>query len=349
LSPTSEIEAPSSLAAAARSWARDVLAGWNRFWFAPSDPATLGLIRILAGAMLFYTHLVWSLDLTAFVGPHSWLPADAVGRLQEGTWSWSYLWWIEDSPAMLWTAHLAGLAIFAMLTVGLFTRVAAILSVIVALAYVLRLPGALFGLDQINVMLALYLAVGPSGDAYSVDRWLKRRRAGGILTERHSWDANLAIRLIQIHMCIIYLFAGMAKLTGNAWWDGTALWMAFGNMEYQSMDMTWMASYPWLINLMTHVTVFWELSYAALVWPRLTRPLVILLAIPLHLGIAICLGMVTFGLAMLIGNLAFVAPWIVRLVLPPHGKQDEKLSAVGGTGSVARPMRSATRSAGSRR
>ena len=32
--------------------------GWNRFWFTPTDPATLGLIRILAGSMLFYTHLI---------------------------------------------------------------------------------------------------------------------------------------------------------------------------------------------------------------------------------------------------------------------------------------------------
>lgn len=136
-----------------------------------------------------------------------------------------------------------------------------------------------------------------------------------MLPVRFSWTANLSIRLIQIHMCVIYLFAGMAKLTGAGWWDGTALWMAFGNMEYQSMDMTWLASYPILINVMTHVTVAWELSYCALVWPRLTRPIVILLAIPLHMGIAICLGMVTFGLAMLIGNLAFVSPALLRAIL----------------------------------
>ena len=30
----------------------------------------------------------------------------------------------------------------------------------------------------------------------------------------------------------------------------------------------------------------------------------LLLAMPLHLGIAVCLGMITFGLVMLIGNLA---------------------------------------------
>ncbi len=115
-----------STTAAVRDWAGDLAAGWNRFWFEPTDPATLGLIRIFAGAMMFYTHLVWSLQLTDFVGPHSWLPPESVHLLQEGTYSWSYLWWIEDSPALLWTAHVAGLVVFAMLTVGLFTRAAAV-------------------------------------------------------------------------------------------------------------------------------------------------------------------------------------------------------------------------------
>ena len=37
-----------------------------------------------------------------------------------------------------------------------------------------------------------------------------------------------------------------------------------------------------------------------------TRPVMLLLAIPLHLGIAFCMGMVTFGVVMLIANLSFV-------------------------------------------
>jgi hypothetical protein len=334
---------------AVRAWGADVLSAWNRFWFQAADPATLGLIRILAGAMLFYTHLVWSLDFAAFLGPDSWLPASSVRLAQENTYSWSYLWWIEGSPLLLWTAHLAALVVFALLTVGLFTRVTSILALIITLAYIQRLPGALFGLDQVNSMLALYLAIGPSGDAYSLDRWLRARRSGEMLPIRYSWTANLSIRLIQIHMCIVYLFAGMAKLTGPAWWDGTALWMAFGNMEYQSMDMTWLASYPILINVMTHVTVAWELSYCALVWPRLTRPIVILLAIPLHMGIAICLGMVTFGLAMLIGNLAFVSPSLVRALLDwrATSKQGRGEVARSLTPAATRPARPAQRSSSS--
>jgi len=334
-----------------QAWFVDVVAAWNRFWFQPTDPATLGLIRICAGAMLLYTHLVWSLDLAAFFGPQGWLASDAVRQLQGDTYTWSYFWYIE-SPVALWTAHVAALVVFAMLTLGLFTRVVSVLAFIATLSYVGRVPGALFGLDQINVMLAMYLMVGPAGGAFSLDRWLKSRRAGVPLPVEPSWSANLAIRLIQVHMCIIYLFAGTSKLVGPAWWDGTALWMAMGNMEYQSLDMTWMANWPRLINLMTHVTIVWEVFYCALIWPKLTRPVVLLLAIPLHMGIAICLGMVTFGLVMLVGNLAFVSPSFVRALLSwgrfSQGRSGERELPVG-SGNVTKPVRPAAAAASRKR
>jgi vitamin K-dependent gamma-carboxylase-like protein len=315
-----------TLADYARDWASDVIDGWNRFWFTPADAATLALIRIFAGAMLFYTHLVWSLGLTDFFGASGWLSAEAVKTLQRDTYAWSYLWLLK-TPVALWGAHVAGLVVLALLTAGLFTRITSVLAWLVALAYVHRAPGSLFGLDQINVMLAMYLMIGASGDAFSIDRWRQRRGAGeGPAAVPPRVSTNIAVRLIQLHMCIIYLFAGTAKLTGPAWWNGTAMWNAFGNLEYQSLDMTWLHSHPWLVNLMTHVTVFWELYYCALIWPRRLRPLMLALAVPLHLGIALCLGMMTFGLAMLIGNLAFVSPVVVRAILnrrPPATPSNE--------------------------
>ena len=72
---------------------------------------------------------------------------------------------------------------------------------------------------------------------------------------------------------------------------------------------------------MTHVTVFWELTYCALVWPRLTRPWVLLMAVFVHGGIVLFLGMPTFGLVMLIGNLAFVSPKTVRKVFDPIARR----------------------------
>lgn len=314
--------------------------GWNRFWFTPADPATLALIRILAGAMLFYTHLVWTLELDAFFGENAWIsPAAAAAFVGEGSFAWSYLWWIQ-SPTLLWIAHLAALVVFFMLTVGAFTRLTSVLAWLIAVAYVNRIPGATFGLDKINVMLAMYLMVGPSGAMWSVDRW-RARRSGEVEGKPvPSVSANIAIRLIQLHMCVIYLFAGLAKLQGLAWVNGTAMWGAVANLEYQSLDMTWLAAHPLLIAAMTHLTVYWEVSFCALVWPRLTRPIVLAIAIPLHLGIAIFLGMITFGLVMLIGCASFIPPWLVRRMLPGGAGE--------GMGSTEREPISAVRKMASR-
>ena len=130
-----------------------------------------------------------------------------------------------------------------------------------------------------------------------------------------SVTANIAIRLIQVHMCVIYLFGGISKLSGNTWWNGTAAWYAIANYEYQSLDMLWLAYYPFVIALASHVTVFWETFYCVLIWPRLTRPIFLALAVAVHGGIALCLGMITFGLAMLIANLAFLPPEATQWML----------------------------------
>jgi hypothetical protein len=341
-----------AVAKASSDWCRDLVRGWDTFWFTPSAPQTLAAIRILAGTMLLYTHFVWSLDLVAFLGTGSWVSPAAVQAMQGDSWTWSYLSYIE-SPTVLWTAHLAALAVFALLTVGLWTRVTSILAAIITVSYCHRLPGALFGLDQINAMLAMYLAVGPSGMVYSVDSWRKSRSAQrkaveGATTQTAKHEAakhpagsridrplargtnpaivpaaawtnsvgvTIAIRLMQLHLCVVYLFGGIGKMRGEMWWDGSAVWYAVANLEYQSLDMTWLVHFPWLVALLTHVTVFWETFYPFLIWPPRTRPLMLIMAVLVHGGIALFLGMPTFGLAMLIANLAFVSPATVDRIL----------------------------------
>lgn len=308
-----------TLVGAVRNWFRELLADWDRFWFTAVDPATLSLIRVCAGAMLLYTHAVWTINLEDFFSADGWLMPDAVHAFHRGMYTWSYFWWLK-TPGQLWAAHIAALIIFFLLTLGLFSRVVAPLAAIATLSYIQRVPGALFGLDQINGLLALYLCVGPCGARYSLDAWLRKRRAGGALQVEPSVTANIAIRLIQLHMCIIYLFAGTSKLMGPTWWDGSAMWFALGNYEYQSLDMTWLSNWPRTISVLSHVTIFWEISYCMLIWSRRWRPVMLILAVPLHMGIAVCLGMVTFGLVMLIGNLAFIPPWLVRRVLEGQGR-----------------------------
>ncbi len=53
---------------------------WNRFWFAPSDPYTASVMRILVGLLACWWLAIWTLDLSKLLGPEGWL---SVARMLE--------------------------------------------------------------------------------------------------------------------------------------------------------------------------------------------------------------------------------------------------------------------------
>lgn len=316
-----------------RDLASDGLRGWNRFWFAPADPATLGLIRLLTGILLLYTHAVWTLGLDDFFGDRSWVTREAIETLTphdaddhpQTSFAWSYFWWIDSLPPpwsgrVLWAAHLTALAVFILLTLGLFSRTMALAAFLAVVAYIHRVRATEFGLDQVNGMLAMYLWIGPCGGAWSLDRlwaaWRHRRRTGQPLpAAQPSVSANLAIRLLQLHLCVVYLFSALGKLQGVTWWSGQALWYVLANPEYHAFPVEWLAHWPVLGALLTQIVLYWELFFCVLIWSPRLRPLVLTLAVPLHLGIAFGLRILPFGLGMLIACLSFLPPSLVRRVL----------------------------------
>ena len=48
--------------------------GWNRFWFTPSDPYPLGLIRLLTGCLATFLHLTLLPDVGRLFAAGGWLP-----------------------------------------------------------------------------------------------------------------------------------------------------------------------------------------------------------------------------------------------------------------------------------
>jgi hypothetical protein len=286
---------------------RSLAGEWDAFWFTPADPNLLGVLRVLTGLMLLYTHAVWGFALGQFFGPVSWLSEGLVRAIQEDQYTYSFWWLVPDG--WMWPVYGLSMAVLLLFTAGVWTRLTSVMALVVVISFAHRVPEAMFGLDQINAMLTLYLAIGPSGQALSVDRVFAGWRRGWAESRpAPSAGANLALRLINVHMCIVYFFAGVSKLQGESWWTGEAIWGAFANREYQSIDMTWLAWHPWLVNLMTHVSILWEVSFCVLIWRPRLRPLMLAGAVVLHVGIGACLGMWTFGLIMLVGCASFLPP-----------------------------------------
>src|SRR5262249_45576531 len=82
--------------------------------------------------------------------------------------AWSIWFHVTDPTAML-VIQLLFVAVSFLFLIGFCTRVTAALTWFAALSYAHRATASLFGVDWIMVILLLYLAIGPSGAALSVD------------------------------------------------------------------------------------------------------------------------------------------------------------------------------------
>jgi len=288
--------------ATSRGWCGEWAAAWDAFWFTPSDPLPLAVIRICTGILLTWSAIVWCLDADAFFGDAGWLAADDVWRMNDPRgmpWLWS--WYFPATPSAVTAMAAVCVVAAVMLTVGLATPLAAVVSLAGVVSAVNRAPLNTFGLDDTLGLLLVGLVVGPSGARLSLDRRLGWAGQGG-----PSVRATIGLRLIQVHLCVVYLFSGCGKMFGASWWEGTALWGAAANVQYRTLDLTFLARRPLVVNALTLATLFWEVAYPALVWPRLTRRLFLAMAVAVHLGIGLAMGMMEFGLAMITANLAFV-------------------------------------------
>src|SRR5262249_11626663 len=132
--------------------------------------------------------------------------------------------------------------------IGAAARVTSVLTWFGVISYTQRAPTTVFGMDTMMNILLIYLMIGPSGAALSVDRLIRRyvimwrtlraRRPAPVrIPVTPLVSANFAIRLIQVHLCIIYLAAGLAKLRGNSWWTGQAVWGTLANPEFSPMHL----------------------------------------------------------------------------------------------------------------
>ena len=299
------------------NWMSEVLQSWDQFWFAARLPHTLAVIRIACGAMLVYVHLIWAIFATDFMGSNGWIDNVTIQKLHDGNvgivGAWSWLWYIE-SPTLLRLHEFLAIIFSAAMMVGVATRVATPLAWFFTLMTCQRMTGALFGLDQVLVMLCMYLMIAPCGSVLSVDALMPEKAWAGGSRQPSIWN-NIATRLLQLHLCVIYIFGGLSKMRGDMWFEGSAMWYTLVNYEYQSMDMTWVGRYPFIIASLTAFTIFWETFYCALVWPRITRPIALAAAFFVHCGIALVLGMVTFGTSMIIVNFAFIEPEFIKRLL----------------------------------
>jgi hypothetical protein len=273
---------------------------WQRFWFAPQDTSSLALFRIAFGTVAIGWTVTLIPNLFAFFGPGGILPQAPVGAAGE----WDLLE-ISDSPVLLLAVFAATLGAAVAVTIGMYSRIAAIVLWIGITAFEHRDALTTNSGDGVMRSLALFLALAPAGAALSVDRLRTAPRRFWEFPARAPW----ALRLIQIQISIGYLTAVWHKAHNGLWTNGTAVSYALRMQDihhlYTPAFIT--HSVP-LTNLLTYGTLAIEFSLGVLIWNRAARPYVLALGVCLHLGIDSSIMIGFFSYAMLASYLAFVPP-----------------------------------------
>lgn len=286
---------------------------WTRFWFTPSDPATISAIRLLTGLVVVYLHATLSLDLIAFFGPQGMLPAADIAPLEGNTFS--YLNYVHGTSE-LWIVHLLGLGVLVLFAAGVWTRITSILALVVFLSVVHRAPMITGRTELIVAMVMLYLCIAPCGRRFSLDAWLAARKPNPLGAPTSLFTtATVATRLIQIHLGLIVAMMGFSQLGDDIWWNGGGMWFLITRQESRLVDFSGLESSPLVVDFWTHLVVAFELVFPVLIWVPLARPLLLVLGWAVWASLGLVTGDLTCYLMLMIASLVFVSPGLVEAIV----------------------------------
>lgn len=214
------------------------------------------------------------------------------------------------------------------LAAGLFTRYSALLSLLTQLILINSIHFFQYGADSFTTILLFYCFAFPTGKSKSFDNYLFAKKITSQVDNN-----TLYLRIIQLHLCIVYFIGGLDKIVGNNWRDGEAFWKAITSHNMLSIvDLSWLKNTPFFL-LGGWATILLELLYPVFINIQRTRKIWLACTVVMHIGIVVCLGLTFFATLMILFNLAaFYVPYTKRKVLPEHQHGDVQATTVLATG-----------------
>lgn len=118
---------------------------------------------------------------------------------------------------------------------------------------------------------------------------------------------EVALIGLLVQVCYVYFFTAIAKLQGDLWLNGTAVYYTMRVEEFRATDWNIpLTSNHYFVVLATYFTLFWEIAFAFLIWFRQSKFWVILGGVMLHGGIWMFMRIDDFSWVMMATYLAFV-------------------------------------------
>jgi hypothetical protein len=190
------------------------------------------------------------------------------------------------------------------LLVGLFCRSFAILAWFLHLCTAKSGAFVSYGVDDFMTIGLFYLMLSPLPDRYSLDYRLRKSRT------RNARLLGFGRRVLQMHLCLIYLFSGLTKCLGGGWWDGSNIWRALTRPPFNVIPPEILVRWKLFLPIVGILVCLIEAGYPVFIWLKRTRFFWLSAVIAMHVAIGITMGMYLFALIMIVLNAAAFGPGI---------------------------------------
>ena len=112
----------------------------------------------------------------------------------------------------------------------------------------------------------LYVLLSRAGDFYSVDAWRARRRSGAPRLPLSEWTASAwPLRLLQCHLCAMYLTVGWSRIEASGWIAGHVVFEAVTTSLHSRLVIDWTPFQP-LLSASTWAVFVLEPAAPFLLW-----------------------------------------------------------------------------------
>ncbi|MBX3097819.1 MAG: HTTM domain-containing protein [Fimbriimonadaceae bacterium] len=280
----------------------EALRSFQKWMFGFGSPLTMGVVRAVMGTVILINLLMISIDFEAWFTEKGFVPISFIPMALGEMPRFSPLAFVTDARVTLLFFAVTTLAALTT-ALGLFSRVSTIILLIGITGLHHRTADILHSGDTMMRAFALYMAVAPSGAAFSIDRWWKvRRDPNATMSEVSLWPQ----RLMQIQVAIVYFTTAWHKWQGIRWRDGSATWFTAQLNEFDRFPMPAFMDQRPMVPIMTYGTLVLELALGTLVFWKPARNYVLIGGVLLHLGIEYRMNIPLFAFIMIGTYLSFI-------------------------------------------
>jgi hypothetical protein len=318
--------------------------GWHSFFHAPCDARICAAVRIAYASIVLIHFAVLYPDLELWFGETGVLPRETLDRITN-PYKWSILRLLPPTMTAVRAGFWIVVAHAVALLIGLLPRVNAFFLFMWLISFQVRNDIINDGEDCLMRVLGFFMIWLPSGQCWSVQALIRKwwHPVGAANSADRYAAPGWPLRLFQFEMAAMLFSSGLMKLSGEPWFNGTALYYVsrlddhFGRFPVPA----WAFDTPWIVALMTWSVLIAELAIPILIWFRETRLPCLAVLLVFHLANEWTMNLFLFHWLMLAGWISFLRPedfgWLSPYSTMPSSSMSKMRTANGGMGPPGGP------------